>query len=77
MSSPIPGITLYGVTGMLQGRDDPEPFATNDPVWLSADQIESGIASGTLPAGCLRGVQVTPDPDAWPEHWRVLLNARE
>ena len=73
----IPGITVYGVTGMLQWRDDSTPFATNDPVYLSADYIERGLANGTLPSGCLRGVTVSPTPDAWPEHWRVLLNARE
>ena len=72
----LAGITIYDATGLLQGRDDATPFATNDPVYLSAEYIERGIANGQLPAGCLRGVRTMPHSDAWPENWLVLVHRR-
>jgi hypothetical protein len=69
---PIRGIMIYGVTGMLQGKDDAVPVVTNDPVYLSREYIESGIASGSLQAGAFNNVHVHPPRDQWPEEWRFL-----
>ena len=63
---------IYGATGMLQGPDDPAPAATSDPVYLSADYIERGIANGFLGAGVFNDVTVQPPVAEWPEHWRFL-----
>jgi hypothetical protein len=63
---------LYGVTTMAQGADDPAPAVSADPVYLSADYIESAISSGALQPGCLNNVTVLPPKDEWPERWHIL-----
>lgn len=69
---PIRGLLVYGVTTMAQGPDDSVPEVSTDPVYLSADYIESAISDGTLQAGVLRNVTVQPPVSEWPERWRHL-----
>lgn len=70
---PVSGITIFGATTMAQGSDDPAPAVMNDPVYLSAEYIESAITAGTLQAGCLKNVQVQPPVEQWPERWHFLV----
>lgn len=68
----IHGIFVFGGTTMLQAADDPVPEVSVEPVYLSADFIERGIASGELKAGVFSNVQTQPSVEAWPPEWRFL-----
>lgn len=66
---PIRGLFVYGTT-LLSTEDGAE--VSKEPVYLPADQIERGIADGSLHQGILHYVQVQPPVDQWPESWRFL-----
>jgi hypothetical protein len=66
----IPGITILGSIGMFG-----DGTITTDPVYLSAEYIERGIASGTLRAGAFNRVNVSPPVGQWPPEWRFLKDS--
>lgn len=68
----INGLMIHGATSFLQGNDDAVPEVSVEPVYLSAEYIDSAIADGSLLAGALANVQVSPPPSEWPERWRFL-----
>jgi hypothetical protein len=66
----IAGIYVYGANSMLSSES--ESGVARDPVFLSAEIIEAGIANGSLRAGSLKNVSVHPPADCWPERWAFL-----
>ncbi len=49
-----------------------EESAWGDPVYLSEDMVDVAIAGGTLSAGSLNGMQVSPPRNTWPPRWHML-----
>jgi len=66
----VKGIMIYGASTLLTSGD--EVTVSQEPVYLTAEMIDSAILEGKLRAGALNNVTVQPPASEWPERWRFL-----
>ena len=75
-----PTLMIHGLEVMAHEKDSEQPFISHDPVQLKAWQVNEHIHGYVKPQwerGALYGLNITPPPTEWPEHWRFLAEPPE